>query len=180
MLRDNTPSRLYTSSCFEEDNDHTSEKDITASKNMLKQPLITMSNESLEDEGQTTLQKEKQSRSGICKSLLLGSSTGFALQGLACAAYFTLSKMFGKDTTPPAGPCSLLRSFFLLPARSGQSALCRHVYCHMADVPISKTQSGSLYMRKKFDKDAANPNSGTIWTTQMLLYGWNLFPHWHF
>jgi hypothetical protein len=30
------------------------------------------------------------------------------------------------------------------------------------------TKSGSMYMRKKFDKDAANPNSGSIWTTRML------------
>jgi hypothetical protein len=30
------------------------------------------------------------------------------------------------------------------------------------------TKSGSLYMRNFFDKDAANPNSGSIWTTRML------------
>jgi hypothetical protein len=30
------------------------------------------------------------------------------------------------------------------------------------------TKSGSLCTRKKFDKDAANPNSGSIWTARML------------
>jgi hypothetical protein len=30
------------------------------------------------------------------------------------------------------------------------------------------TKSGSLYTRKKFDKDAANPNPGSIWTARML------------
>jgi hypothetical protein len=78
---------------------------------MLKQPsLIAMSNkESLEGAGQTKLQEERQSRSVIWKSFLLGSSIGFALQGMACASYYTLFKMFGKDTNPTPG--SLLSSF---------------------------------------------------------------------
>jgi hypothetical protein len=112
-VRDNTPSRTYAASCFE-DKDHTAE-DSTAGENMmLKQPLITMCNEeSLEGEGETKLQKERQrerqSKIVICKSFLLGSSIGFALQVMACAAYYTLFKMFAKDTQPTTG--SLLSSF---------------------------------------------------------------------
>jgi hypothetical protein len=100
LLRDSTPSRLYTASCFD-DNGHTAEDGTAGESMMLKQPLITtMGNESLEDEGQTKLQQERQNRCVICKSFLLGSSIGFALQVMACAAYYTLFKMFGKDTKP--------------------------------------------------------------------------------
>jgi hypothetical protein len=79
MLRDSVASRLYTASCFE-DNDHMAEDEdsTTGEKMMLKQPLITMSNESLKDEGQTKLEQERQNRSIICKNFLLGSSIGFA------------------------------------------------------------------------------------------------------
>jgi hypothetical protein len=104
VLRDNTPSLLYTAFCFE-DNDHAT-KDSTAGENMmLKQSFITMSSNesSSEDEGLTKLQKERQIRNIICKSFLLGSSTGFALQAMACAASYTLFKMFGKDSTTPVG-----------------------------------------------------------------------------
>jgi hypothetical protein len=135
--------------------DHsTATEDSTAGENMLKQPLITMSNASSEDEGQTKLQKERQSRSIICKSFLLGSSFGFAFQAMSYAAYYMLSKMFGSDTTPT--PDSI-------------SQLDLAIYIAMTlPVVYTNTKSGSLYMRKKFDKDAANPNSGSIWTTRML------------
>jgi hypothetical protein len=66
-----------------------------------------MSNESLEGKGQTKLQKERQKerqgRSVICKCFLLGTSFGFALQAMSYAAYYTLFKMFGKDTQPTPG-----------------------------------------------------------------------------
>jgi hypothetical protein len=46
----------------------------------MKQPLISLGNESLEDDEQTKFSKEMASRSIIlCKSFLLGSSIGFAL-----------------------------------------------------------------------------------------------------
>jgi hypothetical protein len=125
-----------------------------------------MSNESLEGEGQTKLQKERQSKSLICKSLLLGSSIGFALQVMACAAYYTRYKMFGKDTQPTPG--SLLSSFsYCLLVLTSQLHLAIYIATWLTAMYTS-TQSGSLYMRKKLDKDAANPNSGSIWTTRML------------
>jgi hypothetical protein len=134
---------------------------------MLKQPLITMSNESLEGEGQQTkLQKERQSRSVICKSFLLGSYFGFALQAMSYAAYYTLFKMFGKDTK--AGPGSLLSSFsYCMLVLTSQLVLAIFIAL-LLTVVYTTTKSGSLYMRKKFDKDAANPNPGSIWTTQMV------------
>jgi hypothetical protein len=53
----------------------------------MKQPLISMGNESLEDEEQPKLSKEGASRSIIiCKSFFLGSSIGFALQVFRFAA----------------------------------------------------------------------------------------------
>jgi hypothetical protein len=168
MLGNSTPSRMYTASCFE-DSDHTAE-DSTTGENMimLKQPLIiTMSDEeSLEGEGQTKLQKERQSRSVICKSFLLGSSFGFALQAMSYAAYYTLFKMFGKDTTPEPGSLLSWFSYCLLVLIS-QLDLAIYVAIWLAFL-YTTTKSGSLYMRKKFDNDAANPNSGSIWTTRML------------
>jgi hypothetical protein len=147
MVSDSTPSRIYTASCFE-DKDHSTTKDSTAAGGkMMKQPLIIMGNESLEGEGQTKLQKQRQSRSAICKCFLLGSSIGVVLQVMSYAAYYTRYKMFG----------------VLL------SLLCLAIYVAIwlaAMLPITK--SGSLYMRKKFDKNAANPNSGSIWTTGMM------------
>jgi hypothetical protein len=129
---------------------------------MLKQPLITMSNESLEDEGQTKLQQERQSsRSIICKSFLLGSSIGFALQAML---YYTLFKMFGKDTKPTPG--SFFYFMFVLTSRL---VLALYVAIWLT-VMYTTTQSGSLYMRKKFDKDAANPKSGSIWTTRGMVF----------
>jgi hypothetical protein len=103
MHRDNTPSPIYTACCFEEDNDHITTKKSTAGGEnmMLKQYL--------EDERQTRLQKEMQSRSVIYKSFLLGSSYGFVVQAISYAAYCTLLKLFGKDTQPT--PDSLLSSF---------------------------------------------------------------------
>jgi hypothetical protein len=169
MLRDtSTPSRLYTASCFE-DNDHTTE-DSTAGENsmFLKQPLI-MSHESLEqDEEQTKLQKERQSRSIICKSFLLGSSIGFALQVMSFAACYALFKMFGgKDAKPTPGslpPSSFSYCMLVLISQLDLAIYLAIWLAFMATI----TKSGSLYMRKKFDKDAANPNSGSIWTTRML------------
>jgi hypothetical protein len=167
MVSDSTPSRIYTASCFE-DKDHSTTKDSTAGENMmsLKRPLITMSNELLEDEGQTRLQNETQSRSIICKSFLLGSSFGFALQAMSYAAYYMLFKMFGKDTPP--GPSSLLSSFsYCLLVLISQLYAAIFIATWLT-FGYTLTKSGSLSMRKKFDKDAATPNSGSIWTTRML------------
>jgi hypothetical protein len=169
MLRyTSTPSRLYTASCFV-DNDHTAEDSTPAGENsMLKQPLI-MSHESLEqDEEQTKLQeKERQSRSIICKSFLLGSSIGFALQVMSFAACYALFKMFGKDAKPTPG--SLLSSFsYCLLVLISHLDLAIYTAIWLMFFMYTITKSGSLYMRKKFDKDAANPNSGSIWTTRML------------
>jgi hypothetical protein len=167
-VRDNTPSHIYAASCFE-DNDHTTKDGTAGETMMLKQPLITMNNASLEAEGQTRkLQKERQSRSIIWKSFLLGSSTGFALQVMACAAYYMLSKMFGKDT-PPAGPGSLLSSIsYCLLVLISQLYVAVFIATWLTFLYIS-TKSGSLYMQNLFDKDGTkNPNSGTIWTTRML------------
>ena len=163
MLHHSAPSHLYTAaSCFE-DNDHT--EDITG-ENMLKQPLI-MSDESLEDEEQTDLSKVRQIRSIICKSLLLGIFIGFALQVIPFAAWHALSKMFGKDPKPTPG--SLLSSFsYCMLVLIGQLDLAMYVVI-MLTFMYTMTKSGSLYMRKKFDRDAANPNSGSIWTPRMLI-----------
>jgi hypothetical protein len=161
MLRDSTPSRLYTASCFE-DNDHTED---STDENMMKQPLI-LSNKSLEDEEQTKLQNERQSRTVICKSFLLGSFIGFVLQVMTCAACYTLFKMFVSDPKPSTTP--LLGTF----------SYCTLVLINQLDIAIyvaiwltfmcTITKAGSLYMRKKFDKDVANPDAGSIWTTQTL------------
>jgi hypothetical protein len=160
-VRDITPPGIYAASCFE-DNDHSTTKDSTAGENMmLKQPLITMTNESVEGEGQTKLQ-----RSVIWKSFLLGSSTGFALQVMACAAYYTLFKMFAKDPQPTTG--SLLSSFsYYLLVLTSQLHLAIYFATWVTAIYTS-TKSGSLYMRKKFDKDAANPNSDSIGATHVV------------
>jgi hypothetical protein len=166
MVSYSTPPRIYDASCFE-DNNHTGE-------NMtLKQSLITASDESLEDEGQTKLLEERESRRVICKRFLLGSSFGFALQAMSYAAHHTLFKMFGKDTKPTPG--SLLSSFsYYLLVPISQLYLALYIAIMMTFL-YTTTQSGSLYMRKKFDKDAANPNSGSIWTTRMLFFVGNGF-----
>jgi hypothetical protein len=159
MLSDtSTPSHLYTSpSCFK-DNDHTED---STGENMMTQPLV-MSNETLENEEQTKLQKERQSRTILCKSFLLGSSISFALQVMSCAACYTLVKMFGKDPKPSNTPASLL----------GSLSYCMLVLISQLDITIyvtiwltfmyTITKSGSLYMRKKFDTDAENPKSEMV------------------
>jgi hypothetical protein len=63
MLHDSSPSRLYAASYFQDNNDHTED---STGKNMT-QPLI-MSPASLEDEEQTLLLKERQSRGILYKS----------------------------------------------------------------------------------------------------------------
>jgi hypothetical protein len=60
MAHESTPCRLCTASCFDE-NDHA---ERSTGENM-KQPLISMGNESLEDEEQPKLSKEGASRSII-------------------------------------------------------------------------------------------------------------------
>jgi hypothetical protein len=173
MLGDSrSPSLLYTScsTCFK-DNDRT--EDSTAGCDTMKQPLIIESNESLKDEGQAKLSKERQSRSVICKSFLLGCLFGFALQAMSYAAYYTLFKMFGKeDTAEPR------RSFFSYALLVLISQL--HIAILIATwltIMYTSTKSGSLYMRKKFDKDAANPNnSGSIiWTTRRMLFMFGVY-----
>jgi hypothetical protein len=122
----------------------------------------------LKDEGQTKLQQERQSsRSIICKNFLLGSSIGFALQAML---YYTLFKMFGEDTKPTPG--SLLSSLsHCMLVLTSRLVLALYVAIWLTVMMYTSTKSGSLYMRKKFDKDAANPNSGSIWTTRMLFIG---------
>jgi hypothetical protein len=98
MLHDSTATRV-------QDKDHdTITEDSTTCDNMLKQPLITTSYEASEDEGKQSFRKKgravEASSISICKSFLLGCSIGFAVQGMIYAAYYTLFKMFGKDTTP--------------------------------------------------------------------------------
>jgi hypothetical protein len=125
-----------------------------------------MKNESLEGEWQTKLEKQTQSRSVICKSFLLGSSIGLALQVIVCVAYYFLFKMFGMDAQPTPG--SLLSSFsYCLLVLTTQLQLAIYLAILLGFM-YTTTKSGSMYMRKKFDKDAANPNSGSIWTTRML------------
>jgi hypothetical protein len=128
---------------------------------MTKQALITMSNEeALEDEGRTKPQKDRRrSRNIIWQSFLLGSSIGVALQVMSYMAYHTLLKMFGKNTNPTPGSLLSSFSYYLLVLITQLTWLT---------VMYFSTKSGSLYMRKKFDKDAANPNSGSIWTTRMI------------
>jgi hypothetical protein len=139
-----------------------------------QEPLITMRNKSLEGERQTKLQKERQSKSVICcKSFLLGSSIGFALQVMACVAYYTLFKMFGKDTNPTPGSLLSWFSYYMLVLIS-QLQLAIYIATWLTAMYTS-TKSGSLYMRKKFDKDATNPNSGSIWTTRLLFIVGNYF-----
>ena len=165
MLLDCTPSRLYTASCFEDNDQHHTED--STGEIMLKQPLI-MSNASLEDKEQTERSKVRQTASILCKSLLLGISIGFALQLIPFAAWHALSKMFGNDPKPTPG--SLLSSFYYC-----MLVLIRRLDLAMFVVIMltfmnTMTKSGSLYMRKKFDReDAANAHSGSIWTPRMLI-----------
>jgi hypothetical protein len=146
---------------------------------MLKQQplMIAMSNESLEGEGQTKLQKERQSRSVICKSFLLGSSTGFASQAMSYAAYYTLLKMFGKDTTPEPGSLLSWFSYCLLVLMSHPYTLIYIVIWLRAVVYViySRTKSGVLYHRKKTDEMLNSDSS--IWTTRtvFMVGGYFLF-----
>jgi hypothetical protein len=162
MLRDSTPSRLHTASCLE-DNDHT--EDNTGAGENMKQSFI-MSNESLEDEEQTKLQEERQCRSIICKGFLLGSSIGFALQGLTFLACYMILKMFGENPKPTPGSLLSCFSYSMLFLVSQLDIVMYGII--WLTFMYTMTKSGSLYMRKKFDKDAANPKSGSIWTARML------------
>lgn len=117
---------------------------------MKKQPLI-MSNESLEDDGEQTtkLSKERQSRTNnMYKSFLLGSSNGFALQVVSFAACYTTH--FKKN------PRSFSYSMLVLISWLN---LAIFVVIWLTTM-YAITRSGSLYMRKTFDEDAAanNPN----------------------
>jgi NhaP-type Na+/H+ or K+/H+ antiporter len=156
MLPDSTATRV-------QDNDHdTITEDSTTGDSMLTQPLITTSHESSEDEGQRLLQKERQSKSIICKSFLLGCSIGFAVQVMVYAAYYTLFKIFGKDTTstPWVSSYGPLLLYMISPTL--------YIAAWLTCMYTNGTKSGSLYTRKKFDKAAANPNPGSIWTARML------------
>ena len=167
MQRDITTSRLYTASCFEDRNDHTDD-DNTDAENM-EQPLI-MSIASLKDEEQTMLSQERPSRSILCESFMFATSIAFALRGIAFAAFYTIFKMFGGDLSKPA-PGSFL-SFFLycIVFLISQLDLAFYVALWLTLV-YTNTKSGSLHMRKKFDKDAANSSSGsTIWTERFMMF----------
>jgi hypothetical protein len=133
----------------------------------MTQPLNMISNESLEDEEQTKLSKERQSIIIICKSLLLGSSIGFAVKVISFAACYAIN-MFGENSKPPSTVGSHMTSFsYGILVLISLLDFAIHVAIWLAFM-YTITKSGSLYMRKKFDKDAANPNSGSIWTTRML------------
>jgi hypothetical protein len=164
MIRDSTLSRLNTAvSCFEA-NDPT--KDLITGENMT-QPLNMTNAESLEDEEHTKLSKERQSIIIICKSLLLGSSSGFAVKVISFAAYHAI-KMFGEDSKPSTVGSHMSSFSYWALVLISLLDFAIHVATWLAFM-YTITKSGSLYVRKKFDKDAANPNSGSIWTTRMLL-----------
>lgn len=112
------------------------------------------------------LSRKRQIRGILCKSFSFGSFIGFAFQAMSFAACHTLLKLFGKDPKPTPG--SFLSSFpyFTLVLLS-QLDLALYVAIWLT-YAYSITKSGSLYIRKKFDKDAADPSSGSIWTASML------------
>jgi hypothetical protein len=120
----------------------------------MKQPLISMGNESLEDEEQNKFSKQSASRSIIlCKSFLLGSSIGFALQVFPFAARCALVMIT---------PASLLSSCPCLQDVVLVAAWLTSIH--------AITKLGSLCMREKFDKeDGANSSSGSIWTPSWVL-----------
>jgi hypothetical protein len=170
MLGDSTRSLVYTASCFK-DNDHTEE----STGDNMKRPRMIMGDESLKDEEQTKLSKERPSRSILCIiSFLFGSFINFVLQGIAYAACHTLVKMFGNDPPNPPAPGSLLLSsssyYFALASQLDYDVIVVLLFAILYPL-IAK--SGSLYMRNKFDKEdapASNPSfRSSIWTERMFL-----------
>jgi hypothetical protein len=135
MQLESTSSRLYTASCFE-DNDHTEH----STGESMKQPLISMGNESLKDEEQTKLSKESASRSIIiCKSFFLGSSIGFASQVFrfaACCALATITPASLLSSCPYLQDCILAATWLTT------------IY--------ATTKFVSLYVRKTFGKEDAS------------------------
>jgi hypothetical protein len=138
MLDDSTPSLLYTASCFQDN--HRTEEDSTAEENM-KQPLIVMSNVSMND--------EEPSRSILCiQSFLFGSFITFMLQGVTFAACTLVHNMFGnKVQNPPASGWPEEAVIFVI------------LYPLILYTLITK-----LYMQKQFDKE--DPR---VWTERILL-----------
>ena len=169
MQRDIITSRLYTASCFDHSNNHTDD-DSMGAENMA-QPLI-MSNASLKDEEQTMLSKERRSRSILYESFMFATSIAFALRGILFAAFYTIFKMLGEDLpkpTPGSFPSLFLYCMLFL---ISQLDLVFYVALWLTFV-YTNTKSGSLYMRKRFHKDAAanSISSGsTIWTERIMMF----------
>jgi hypothetical protein len=144
----------------------------------MKQPIIIMSNESLEDnEKQTSFFKEKQARSIMCKSFLLGTSIGFALQAMAFAASHTHFKMFREDPklTQEEEEGSLLSSF---------------CYCRVLKIQLDVAIYGTIWLALLHPRTKSGSFlvqgccKSQLWIqlerTEDVVYCWSLFPRWRY
>jgi hypothetical protein len=167
MVRDIASSHLHIASCYEDSEDSKSE--------MMKRPLITTtqsSDESLEaDEGQTRLEQAKQQDKAplppdkglLCQAFLLGSTSGFLLEGVSLATWCVIFKIWGQNATF-SGALSLV-SYWMLVLLS--NIFSRGIFiCFWLVFFYGTTKSGSLHLREKLDQDAEDTPAGSklIWS----------------
>jgi hypothetical protein len=161
-------SQLSTASCFE-----SISSSGTANAN-LKQPLVEIqdleSSSSSQEEQNTDNERRRLSSLVLVKSLCFGCFVGLLLQAVAFCAFLVITKLkkWGRNPQPEesAAALSYLTLYWTL-------------YMDLAIYSIiwggflwTLTRKGSLYMRKKFDKDAEDaPNNNTestVWTQRIL------------
>jgi hypothetical protein len=135
----------------------------------MKRPLLptTRSSDdaSLEAEEQIRLEQNRQEGKGLVwQVFLLGSVVGLALQGMAIATGWTISKIWGQKPTYSSS-FSLLSYWIFLSIQ-----VCIAIYNVIVLILLcTRTKWGSLYTRKQVDQDAHTPaGSNSIWKARML------------
>jgi hypothetical protein len=161
-------SQLSTASCFE------SISSSTAKNANLKQPLVEVqdleSSTSQEEQKTTDNERRRLSSLVLVKSLCFGCFVGLLLQAVTFSAFLVITKKWGRNPQPEESTTLSYLTLYLL------------IHMDLAVYSIiwggfllTLTRKGSLYMRKKFDKDADAPNTESVWTQRFLFLSGSRF-----
>jgi hypothetical protein len=136
----------------------------------LKQPLVVVqdlespSSSHSEEEQMTESARREASNRILVKSLCFGAFSGLFLHIVTFSALFLFTLHFGKNSKPDeSASVSYWTLYLIINADTAFYTL------FFGGFLMTLTRKGSMYMRKKFDNDADNPNSQTIWTPRFLV-----------
>ena len=143
----------------------------------LKQPLVVVqdlessqSSSSSQIEQNADIDRQRVSILILVKSFCFGAFASLLLQAFTFSALWVLYKKWGKNTQPDeSAPLTNWAIYFLLTIDAAF-----YIFIGVGFV-MTLTRKGSLYMRKKFDKDAHAPKSKSVWTPRFLVVSGVIF-----